>query len=199
VAKNSGSGFILPLILFGASLFGFGIYQANKPERVEVNKGFETTVPKLPGELEASVQDAAQRAAELDTQAPEPVGAASDSVKEKNDGDADASGTLELLSDYPWLSSLASSQGAAFREKTIAALVDQTRSGNLACRPNLTKLDAAGVSTLEDVRCLAKAGEEVRVEFDQDGGGNLELEREDGRQIRLSRTSDGLSLKVQGN
>jgi hypothetical protein len=198
--KRSG-GAMLPLIIVGATLFGFGTYQSMRPKDVEVNKGFEaqssvaapsTPSPPNPRTMQAPdappmPKDAAARAAET-TETTETT-----KVEAKTDG-----ANVKLsISDAPWLQGIMSGAFGNFREGVLKSLKAEQAKGDVNCAPVLTNLDMAGLASLEKVTCTAKDGGQIKGEFDETGDGDLTIEDGKGGRVQVSKNDGDFNVETR--
>jgi hypothetical protein len=151
-------GAMLPLIIVGATLFAFGIYQSTRPKEVEVNKGYEgpaISAPANPSTMQApdapplSKDDAARAAQATETTLPAP-------------------GATKSVLDQEWFQALRTGDTFDFRGRALAAFKAKQDDGTLNCSPVLTSKSAAELAQIDAVTCLAKDGSEIKAEFEDD-------------------------------
>jgi hypothetical protein len=197
MAEQKKSSAMLPLIIFGAALFGFGVLQSTRPKEVDVNKGFEAppavsapsqTPPANPRTMQAPdappmTKDAAALAAE-----------AKDTTVTANIGGADVKVSI---SDAPWFQGIVTGAFGNFREGVLKSLKAEQAKGDVNCAPVLTNLDVTALAALEKVSCTAKDGGQISGEFDESGDGDLEIRDSDGATVRVSKNDGDFNVETR--
>jgi hypothetical protein len=198
VADTKKSSAMIPLIIVGACLFGFGIFQNARPKAPEINTGFvappETPAPPPanPRTMQAPdapplEKDAAQRAAEADTTTNVSATAASGSE-------------LKLsITNAPWLQGIMSGALGNFREGVLGSLKAEQVKGDINCTPVLTKMDKAAFGNVEKVTCTAKDGEQVSAEFDDKGDGEMKVEDANGGVVKVSKNDGDFNIETRNS
>jgi hypothetical protein len=181
MARQQGSGMMVPLIIIGATLFGLGTWQALKPKEVEVDPTF--TVPENPRTLQApplpeSGKDAAQVAAE------------SGATEAKN---TDIS---IKISDAPWIKAIMGGVLGEFRSTVVKALKDQQSEG-LNCSPALGNLTQDQIQDLEEVTCTDKDGTIITGTFDTVGDGTLEVKDPSGQSVQIRKFEGSFTVQTE--
>jgi hypothetical protein len=205
MAEQKKSSAMLPLIIVGAALFGFGTYQSMKPKEPEVNTGFvaspetpepstsepSTSAPANPRTMQAPdappvTKDAAQIAAESgDTT----------KVEAKVNG-----ATVKLsVSDAPWLQGIMTGALGNFREGVLKNLKAEQAKGDVNCAPILTNLNTAALGALEKVSCTAKDGAQITGEFDETGDGELTIEDSNGGRVKVSKNDGDFNVETRNS
>jgi hypothetical protein len=152
---------MLPLIIVGATLFGFGTWQSTRPPEPEVNQGFTSPAveaPQNPRTMQAPdglpvTKDAAQRAAE--------------------DAAVTKDATIEKIAAKPsalneaWFVALRDGAVLDFRAKALGALGEQQRKGTLNCRPTLVGKTEIELANTDAVSCLATDGSKIEGTFEK--------------------------------
>lgn len=195
MAEQKKSSAMLPLIIVGAAVFGFGIYQSAATKNPEVNSGFvappEIERPENPRTMQAPdapsiAKDAAQVAAEADdTTTPAPK-AETESVKLQ-------------ISDAPWLQSLMTGAFGNFRDGVLKTLKAEQTKGDVNCAPVLTNLDVSALAAIEKVSCTAKDGGQISGEFDEKGDGELKVENTDGARVTISKNDGDFNVETRNS
>jgi hypothetical protein len=201
MAEQKKSSAMLPLIIVGAALFGFGTYQSMKPKEPEVNTGFVTPpeaptapdspTPDNPRTMQApdappTTKDAAQRAAEAEE---------TTKIEAKVNG---ASVKLSI-SDAPWLQGIMSGAFGNFRDGVLASLKTEQAKGDVNCAPVLTSLDSVALARLEKVTCTAKDGGQITGEFDEAGDGELTIEDANSGRVRVSKNDGDFNVETRNS
>lgn len=181
MARQQGSGMLVPFIIIGATLFGLGTWQALKPKPAEVNPTF--TAPENPRTLQAPpLPDAGKDAAQLAAEA-----GATDSEDQ----------TISVkVSDAPWMKAIMSSMLGEFRATVVKALQKEQANGSLNCSPVLGTLTKDQVQELEDVTCTDKEGAVVTGSFDPDGNGRLEVKDPAGQTVVIEKSSGSFTIRT---
>jgi hypothetical protein len=196
MAENKKSSAMLPLIIVGAALFGFGTYQSMRPKEVEVNKGFERpAVVSTPGEAPPAnprtmqapdappmTKDAAARAAE-----------AKDTTISANVNGADVKLSI---SQAPWLQGIITGALGNFREGVLKTLKAEQAKGEINCAPVLTTMNAAALAAVEKITCTAKDGSQISGDFDEKGDGDLTVEETGGAQVKVSKNDGDFNVET---
>jgi hypothetical protein len=193
MTERKKSGAMLPLIIVGATLFAFGIFQSTRPPEPEVNSGFTSTpsasTPANPRTMQApdappSAKNAAQRAAE--------TGDVTAKIK------ADALTNTPSVLDEPWFKALRIGDSSDFRGQALAAFKDQQGKGTLNCTPVLTSMTPQQLAAVTRVSCVATDGSQMEAEFsDVDNVGRPDSLRSDG-EIRAT-SPDNKVIKIEKN
>jgi hypothetical protein len=206
MALPKKSSLMAPLILVGAMLFGFGVYQSKmpkKPEPIEVNSGFvatptpasptspDTPTPQNPRTMQAPdappmTKDAAQVAA---------------AVGETTKIEANINGaTVKLsLQDAPWLQGIIRGAFGNFREGVLKSLKAEQAKGSLNCAPVLTDIAETAFSNVEKISCTAKDGGQINGEFDEDGEGDLTIEDTNGGRVKVSKSGGDFNVETRNS
>jgi hypothetical protein len=197
MAEPKKSSAMLPLIIVGATLFGFGTYQSLKPKDAEVNQGFvappeSVSIPDNPRTMQAPdapapEKDAAARAAE-----------ATETTK-ATDLEANVNGVkLKLsVSEAPWLQGIMTGALGNFREGVLKNLKEQQAKGGINCAPLLTNMEQAALSKLEAITCTTKDGGQIKGEFDEAGDGELRIDDTDGARVTVSKNNGDFNVETR--
>lgn len=164
------SPFLLAVMATGAVLLGLGTwrYVRQGPPDAD-NRGFEAAAPATPGRL-APVE--------------EPVAPALPSG-EATEAPPPERSTLSIeTSALPWLAGVVAGRPENARAGILEGLTRAEAAGDLNCAPRLSGLDAAALTALEEVSCIASKGD--RIELRLDGDGDLGLDIRDAKDGVLS-------------
>lgn len=196
MAEQKKSSAMIPLILIGAALFGFGTYQSMKPKEPEVNPTFVAT-PNTPSP--PTTPSTATPANPLTMQAPDapPIGKDAAQLAAAA-GDTTNVPPQKSVLDDPWFEALKVGDARNFRARTMTALKDQQVKGVVNCRPSLAQRSDIAVATLEEVSCTATDGSTIESQFDSDNDGELRAKAPDGSVTRIERSGDAFSVRSEG-
>jgi hypothetical protein len=183
--KRSGSA-MFPLIIIGAILFGFGVYQSGRPKDPEVNQGYVAPAQN-PRTIQAPdnppiPKDAAQRAAE-EVKATQPT-------VDRSEIEV----TTQTPND-PWVQGIMTGAFGNFRAGVLKTLKAEQTKGDINCSPVLTNLDDTALGNVEKIACTAKNGGQIKGEFDEIGEGEFRIDYLNGGMIEVTK-SDG-DFKVE--
>jgi hypothetical protein len=187
---------MLPLIIVGATLFGFGTWQSLRPRDVpppDVNQGFVAPpeVPANPRTMQAPdapppTKDAAQLAAE--------------------DGDVTAEAKIEKIAskpsilNEPWFAVLRDGSVLDFRAKAQAALMAQQKKGALNCSPTLVGKTEIELTQIDSVTCLASDGSKIEGNFEEGYKlGDTGPLRSDGEIVATSPDNKVITIRKNGD
>lgn len=179
---------MLPLVIVGACLFGFGTYQAMKPKDPEVNTGFIAPADN-PRTMQAPAappvtKDAAQKAAEAsDTTVP-----TTPSERQKEQ---------PSIANVPWLKTIMAGAFGNFREGVLTSLKAEQTKGAMNCAPALTDMPIAGFIRVATISCTTKDGGQISGDFDEAGEGDLKVEYGDGAQVRVSKNEGDFNVETR--
>jgi hypothetical protein len=155
MAEGKKSSAMLPIIIIGAAMFGFGIFQSTRPPEPEVNQGFVApstpTVPANPRTMQAPdapvvEKDAAERAA------------SSSAV-------TTPSATPAQVIDQAWFAPIKAGETQDFSRLALLAFKAQVAQGTLTCSPAMARMREDEVLLLKKVTCLSDDGTKIESEF----------------------------------
>ena len=177
------SSAMVPLIIIGACLFGFGTYQSMKPKATEVNSGF-VAGPQNPRTLQAPdappmTKDAAQMAAEAD-QITTPM------------SKAEAPRVKLAITEAPWMQGIMTGAFGNFREGVLKVLKAEQAKGGINCAPVLTD-----ISSIEKISCTTKDGAQITGEFDASGDGEFTVEDPSGGRVQVSKNNGDFNVETR--
>jgi hypothetical protein len=168
MAEPKKGSAMLPLIIVGATLFGFGTWQSLRPQEArppEINKTFEVTLPETPAnprtmqapDAPAPTKDTAQRAAEDG----EVTNGLNIDVK------IETTATKPSIIDEDWFKAMRDGYVLDFRAKALAALIVQQKKGTLNCSPTLLGKTDIQLAQTDTVTCLATDGSKIEGSFEK--------------------------------
>ncbi len=188
MAGSNKPSAMVPLIIVGACLFGFGAYQSLKPKPPEVNTGF-VAPPENPRTMQAPVAPVPSPTAA--DQAAEEAATTEVSVK------ASPNASSVSLTDTPWLRAIIAGAGGNFRDLVLGGLKEQQVKGNLNCAPVLTNMAPTSFVSVGRIACTAKDGAQIKGDFDRRGDGDLEVEAMDGGGVTISQNDGDFKLETK--
>jgi hypothetical protein len=181
MARQKGSGLVVPLMIIGATLFALGTYRSLKPEQAQVNQGFVASDNQAQaGKNGASdaAELAAQAAPETDTPSPS---------------------QFQLsVTKAPWVKDLLIGALGEFDLTVVRSLQKQQVAGELNCSPVLTDLAEPALKKLEEVTCTAKDGNVLAASLDGDGDGRLEIKSPEGDVVTIEKSGSDLRISAEG-
>jgi hypothetical protein len=195
MAEKQKSSAMIPVIIAGACLFGFGIFQSTRPKEPEVNTGFvappQTPTPPTGNprtmqapDAPAMEKDAAQRAAESDT---------TTKIDVKFNNGAEKLSTTNA----PWLQGIMSGTTGNFRDGVLTSLKGEQAKGNLNCAPVLTDMAQSAFGGVEKIACTAKDGGQIDGDFGNSGDGDLKVEYPDGGMVKVSKNDGDFNVETR--
>jgi hypothetical protein len=205
------SSTMLPVIVIGAALFGFGAYQSMKPKEFEVNKGFEAppavSAPNSPSVPDTPSADTSGMTNPRTMQAPDAPPMTKDAAQLAAEADdttkieAKVNGkSVKLsISDAPWLQGIMSGALGNFREGVLASLKTEQTKGDINCTPVLTSMTKSAFSGVEKVTCTAKDGGQISAEFDETGDGDLTIEDTNGGSVKVSKNDGDFNVETRNS
>lgn len=204
MAEQKKTSAMIPLIIVGAALFGFGTYQSMRPQEPEVNPTFVAT-PNTPPP--PTTPSAATPANPLTMQAPDapPMGKNAAQVAAESDETtvptpkSEAKGVKIQISDAPWLQGIMTGAFGNFREGVLKSLKAEQAKGDVNCAPVLTDLHTADLAALEKISCTAKDGGQISGEFDETGDGELKIEDTDGAMVKVSKNDGDFNVETRNS
>ena len=187
---------MLPLIVIGACLFGFGTYQSMKPEEREVNTGFVAPAVSAPPVSASPGNPRTMQAPDAPPVIPDGATvAAREGETTKVEASINGTQVKVALSHAPWLQAIMTGMSGNFREGIVKSLKAEQIKGSINCAPSLNDLAQASIASLDKVTCTAKDGATIDADFNDDGQGNLSVEYPNGGKVEISK--DGEDFRVE--
>ena len=179
---------MLPLIVIGACLFGFGTYQSMKPKAREVNTGFVVPAVGAPSISTSSGNPRTMQAPDAPPVIPDGATvAAREGETTKVEANINGTQVKVALSHAPWLQAIMTGLSGNFREGIVKSLKAEQTKGSINCAPSLNTLPEAAMASLDKVSCTGMDGATINANFNEDGEGDLSVDYPSGGKVEISK------------